>query len=338
MEKLSGGITNKLQSFLLTFVYEGIEKRFELVLKAYDELTGLWLRACRPGEDRRRYFREFQVLQSLEAVNFLAPKAYLCEVNPSFLGYPFIIMSKEKAIQENGVHLHSFASALAQLHNLEAKNLRIESLKFPKSDISFAVERCICLRQYMAETRHYRHLRKVFDYAIKWLESNANECKCSRYCLVHGEYHPGHTLITTDNKLEVIDWESAQIGDPAFDVGYAYHMIKLMNSETHSNNGKGLAERFISEYSHEFRGDIYQNLEFYKIVGLLGVAEVVSSYVSCPVEAYKRFGNKALVQSLVFPVPHANYLFKKWLNDDFLVNFLSYSLNFIETFNEKNLK
>ena len=188
----------------------------------------------------------------------------------------------------------------------------------------------------MAETRHYRHLRKVFDYAIKWLELNASECKCSKYCLVHGEYHSGHTLITNNNVLEVIDWESAQIGDPAFDVGYAYHMIKLMNNETHAKNGERLAERFISEYSHNFHGDIYQNLEFYKIVGLLGVAIVVSSYVSCPAEAYKRFGNKAMVQSLVFPIPHANYLFKRWLSNDFLVNFLSYSLNYIETFHRMN--
>ena len=113
-------------------------------------------------------------------------------------------------------------------------------------------------------------------------------------------------------------------------------MIKLMNNDTHPNDGERLAERFISEYSHNFHGDIYQNLEFYKIVGLLGVAIVVSSYVSCPAEAYKRFGNKALVQSLVFPVPHANYLFKRWLSNDFLVNFLSYSLNYIETFHRMN--
>ena len=117
---------------------------------------------------------------------------------------------------------------LANLHNLNVKDLGIQSLRFPKDDFEFARNRLVCLKQYLNETRHYRDLKKDFNYALNWLESNVEVTNCPKYCLIHGEYHPGHTLITSDNRLKVIDWENVQIGDPAFDVGYAYHMIKLM--------------------------------------------------------------------------------------------------------------
>ena len=331
IKSLSGGMTNNINSFLLTFTDQGLEKRFELVLKVYAGLNGLWQRVCRPDEDCRRYEREFQVLRGLELVNFPVPKAYLCECDPFFFGYPFLIMSKEKVIQESSTRVDSFAATLANLHNLDVKQLGIKSLRLPKDDVAFAVERHICLKEYMNETRHYKVLKRVFNYAINWLELNIAKNKCSQYCLVHGEYHPGHALRTNDNTIEVIDWESVQIGDPAFDVGYAYHMVKLMHNEENSSEGEKTAERFISEYSRNFKGDINKRLEFYKIVGLLGVAIVVSSWISSPIEAYKRFGNKALARSLLYPIPNANSLFKRWINDDFLVNFLKYSVQYIDS-------
>jgi aminoglycoside phosphotransferase (APT) family kinase protein len=332
IKKLSGGMTNNIYSFSLTFSEKGFEQQLDLVLKAYTDFVSLWLRAYHQDEDRRRYIREFQALKSLAAVGFPVPEAYLCECDSFFLGYPFLIMHKEKVKEESVIHIDSFAATLARLHNLKVKELGIKSLGYPKDDIAFARERQICLKQYLTETRHYRGLKKDFNYAMSWLESNTAENTCPQYCLLHGEYHPGHALTTNANILEVIDWESVQIGDPAFDVGYAYHMIKLMHgNDKNSHYGNGLAERFVSEYSRNFKGSISKRLEFYKVVGLLGVAIVASSWISSPIDAYKSFGNKALVRSLLFPIPYANNLFKRWLNNDFLIDFLKYSAQYIDS-------
>jgi thiamine kinase-like enzyme len=187
------------------------------------------------------------------------------------------------------------------------------------------------LKHYLTETRHYRDLKKDFNYAISWLESNVAENNCPKYCLIHGEYHPGHVLTTNDNGLSVIDWESVQIGDPAFDVGYAYHVIRLMNSGKNSNAGEEVAERFILGYSRNFQGDVRRRLEFYKVVGILGLAIVVSSWISSPVEAYRRFGYRSLERALAFRFPYSQFLVKRWLNSDFLVSYLQYSQDFIKT-------
>jgi aminoglycoside phosphotransferase (APT) family kinase protein len=330
--KLSGGLTNNTYSFLLTFVNGKSEQSFDLILKSYTENVGLWFKTSRPGEDARPYVREFQVLKGLARVGFPVPIVYLCECDSFFLGHPFVIMRQEKVIQERVSKLDCFAATLARLHNLKVKELGIKSLGYPRDNIAFARERQICLKQYLIENRHYRELKKDFNYAINWLESNTAENKCPQYCLLHGEYHPGHALTTNANTLKVIDWESVQIGDPAFDVGYAYHMIKLMyDNDKNSRYGNGLAERFVSEYSRNFKGDIAKRLEFYKVVGLLGVAIVVSSWISSPIDAYKSFGKKALARSLLYPIPHAYHLFKRWLDNDFLVDFLKYSVQYIDS-------
>jgi aminoglycoside phosphotransferase (APT) family kinase protein len=240
-------------------------------------------------------------------------------------------MHKEKTIQQSVSKLDCFGATLADLHNLNVKELRIQSLRFPKEGVEFARERLICLKHYLNETRHYRDLKKDFNYAIDWLESNVAVNKCPKYCLIHGEYHPGHTLTTNDNRLEVIDWENVQIGDPAFDVGYAYQMIRLMYKDKSSNSGEEAAERFVSEYSSNFRGDVHQRLEFYKVVGILSVAIVVSSWISSPVEAYRSFGYKSFARALAFPFLRSQFFVNRWLNSDFLVSYLHYTQDFIET-------
>lgn len=208
--------------------------------------------------------------------------------------------------------------------------LGVKSLGFPNNNSAFAKEWPIRLRQLMNETKHYRSLKKDFNHAISWLELNAADNACPKYCLIHGEYHPGHTLITPDSQMKVIDWEGVEIGDPAFDVGYAYHMVKLMCNLKNADSGERAAEQFISEYEKNFQGDVRERLEFYKVVGVLGVAIEVSSWVSNPSIAYKRFGRKALPIVFAYPFRCFNFVSKKWLNSDFLLSYLEYSQDFIE--------
>ena len=331
IKKLSGGMANNVYAFLLKFNKEGSEQGLNLVLKGYNENVRLWFKIYHPDEEVRPYVREYDTLKALAIVGFPVPQVYLYESDSFFLGYPFLIIRQEAIARESVSKLNSFATTLADLHNLKVANLGIKSLRLPKDDSEFARERLICLKQFLKETRHYRFLKKDFDYAISWLESNVAYNNCPKYCLIHGEYHPGHALLTNNNRLSVIDWESVTIGDPAFDVGYAYHMVKLMYNDKNSKIGEETAETFVSEYSKQFHGDVNQRLEFYKIVALLGVAVAVSSWVMDPLAVYKRFGNEALARAIAFPFLRSNFLAKRWLNQDFLVSYLQYSRDYIET-------
>jgi len=331
IKKLSGGMTNNVYSFLLRFITGESEHFLNLVLKGYSEKVGLWFKVSYPDEEVRKHIREYDTLQALQKIGFPASKVFLCESDSFFLGYPFLIMGQETVIQESISDINSFADTLASLHNLEVEKLGIKSLSFPEDRSDFVWHRLRCLKQFINETKHYGFLKKNFDYAINWLESNAKDNTCPKYCLIHGEYHPGHTLVTNKNRLTVIDWESATIGDPAFDVGYAYHMVKLMCNEKNSNSGEMAAKQFVSEYSKNFQGDVHRRLEFYKVVGILGVAVVVSSWMSNPLEANKLFGRKALARALVFPFFRSSFFVKRWMNADFLVSCLQYSQDFIQT-------
>ena len=329
--KIAGHINNDLYSFSLTFLKDGNEQRFDLVLKTYCENVACWYKRTRPAEDVRKYAREFQTLKSLGGVGFPVPIVYLCESDSFFLGYPFVIMNKEKIVNESINTLDCSAVTLARLHNLNVAELEIKALIFPRDDAAFANEWLSRLKQFLKETKHYRGLKKDFDYAIQWLESNVADNNCPQYCLIHGEYHPGHTLMTDDNILKVIDWEDVDIGDPAFDVGYAYHVIKLMNDKKNPDSGDKVAEQFVSEYAKNFRGDIQQRLEFYKVVGILGVTIEISSWIRNPLKAYKLFGQKAFARTLAYPFLPLHIVNKKWMNADFLVSYLQYFQEFVET-------
>ena len=87
--------------------------------------------------------------------------------------------------------------------------------------------------------------------------------------------------------MVVLDWDSIEIGDPAFDVGYAYHFVKFFIDPKDPNSTERIAERFVSEYMRNFHGDISRSLDFYKVVGILGTSIYYSSGLSNPIYAYK---------------------------------------------------
>ncbi len=324
VKRLSGGLTNNVYSFMLKFNQGDSEKSLNLVLKGYTNEVGLWFNNYHSDEEVRPYVREYDTLKALEHIGFPASQACFCEHDSFFLGYPFLIMSQESVAKNSITNLDIFTTTLAALHNLEPDKLDIKSLRFPEDSFEFARDQIACLEHFVKETKHYRFLRKDFNYAIDWLESNVADNGCPKFSLIHGEYHPGHTLFSNSNKLTVIDWESVMIGDPAFDVGYSYHMIKLMyNEET--------AENFLSDYAKHFRGDVRPRLAFYKLVALLGVAVEVSSVILNPLNTYKYFGNRALARALVFPFARSISLSKKWLNENFFMLYLQYCQEFIET-------
>lgn len=46
-----------------------------------------------------------------------------------------------------------------------------------------------------------------------------NEIKTDEWAVCHGDMNHNNWMLTEDNELFLIDWESALIGDPAFDIG-----------------------------------------------------------------------------------------------------------------------
>jgi aminoglycoside phosphotransferase (APT) family kinase protein len=294
--KIGGGISNDIFSLSLTYLDGRTLQNRDLILKTYLDNINPVMKAYIHDEDLRKCLREFRVMRSLGRIGFPVPEAYLCECDSRFLGYPFIIMQKEELIQKSiNEIVDGFASTLASLHNLKVDEIEIAFLRTPEDKYAFARRWPIHFNHYLnLETKHDKRLKKDFSLAIHWLNSNISNNYCPQYCLLHGDYHPGNICVTKASRMIVLDWDSIEIGDPAFDVGYAYHFIKFFSDPKNPNSAERAADRFVSEYVRNFHGDISRTLAFYKVVGILGTSIYYSSGLSNPIYAYKYHRRKVM--------------------------------------------
>ena len=106
-------------------------------------------------------------------------------------------------------------------------DLGINALRVPKNGSTYVKELLIRYKWLLETTRHNGAVKKSLDLAVNWLNLNVSNCRCPRYSIVHGDYSPANALITEDSRMIITDWESVEVGDPALDVGFAYHAIRL---------------------------------------------------------------------------------------------------------------
>jgi len=55
--------------------------------------------------------------------------------------------------------------------------------------------------------------------ALQFLKERLPSVKVSNWSVCHGDVHHNNWMMTEDNQLYLIDWDSATIGDPALDIG-----------------------------------------------------------------------------------------------------------------------
>ncbi len=300
----SRAIGNDVYSFVFTYRDLSRERQINLILKAYGKSLDPVLRASSNRENFDRCVKEFQVLRSLESVNFPVPKAYLCEDDLQVLGYPFIITLKEELNQNVIVDMDCFAKNLFLLHSIDVGTLGIEAIKPPGDMYAFARQNIFYIKNYLNLYPIHKNkgLMKDFDLAIHWLESNVTKSSCQTYCLIHGDYRAGfNTFLTRGSGMVVTDWEDAAIGDPAYDVGSAYARERV-------DLGKETADRFVQEYLRYHDGDVTGRLLFYELIAYLRLAITHNAVLSNPLRAYEIRGPKAF---LSFPFLNLPFVAKR---------------------------
>lgn len=324
LKKVGGGVRSDVYTFILIYTINDVRQVCNLVLKVFEENVHPILNI-----DFHDYLvceREFQVMKNLARVGFSVPRVYLCEKDSSFIGAPFILMFQEKPIYKRLVKFDYFAKTLASLHNLNVVELGIEALTPPKDGYAFAKFWQIHINQLLKYSKHHKKLKKSFEKAASWLESKSSDVYCPRYSLLHGDFHPGNVIMTNKFRLSVIDWEGAEIGDPAFDVGYSYHYVKLFSDEISPALKQKTADGFVSEYMRNYQGEIRSRLEFYKVLGVLRMAIYLSASISNPVTFHNHYGPKALI---MFPFARWPFV-AKVAGCEFEMSWLQYFEEFLE--------
>jgi aminoglycoside phosphotransferase (APT) family kinase protein len=249
------GATSLVYSFYLTYLSKGLKQQKEFVLKFYKHIS-------------EKSVLVFSLLKTLKEYNIPVPNAYYFEADSRTLGKPFIIM--EKIIGKNARHflnddlnaqiiVDKMAETLARVHKLDINHL--QNSKILRKQYELRKQRLLkiwfFIKKRCPNFLGFCPLReRRFVTAVKQLEEV--KLRKHRHTLLHMDYEPDHVLVSNDNFI-IVDWRDASIGDPAFDVAWTYHKLRLGRERAKVD----LGEYFVMSYE-KYLGRRLVNLEFWK--------------------------------------------------------------------------
>jgi aminoglycoside phosphotransferase (APT) family kinase protein len=283
------GATSVMYSFTVTCISEGSKKRKDFILRLYKE-----------GNEKNGP-KELLLLKTLKEHNLPVPTAYYFEANSKILGKPFLILEKieGKNAQQyltDDVNaqliIDKMAENLAKLHKLDpnciqnTKTLQqlYEIRQHQLSKIRFFIKkRCINFLGFCPPRQ------RKFIAAVKRL-ADVKPIK-TRPAILHMDYEPDH-IIVSDGQFIIVDWGDASIGDPAFDVAWTYHKLRL-GRETAKVD---LGEYFVKRYE-KYMEQRLVNLQFYKNMVII---ELALKFGLTPFKARADLWNYAKIVDLFF--------------------------------------
>jgi aminoglycoside phosphotransferase (APT) family kinase protein len=198
--------------------------------------------------------------------------AYVLEDSGKVLGKPFIIMERIRHTDYNDVHevVDAAARSLVQIHDLD--HSEVAPIIKPKGDYPqrelqgikalILVSAFSTIRLPLAYRKYWRCANDIKDAPVE-----------PRLRLIHGDYGLDNTIYTSD-RTYVVDWESADIGEPTFDVAYAYNFLDF-DDEMEKRYEDKLSDRFLGSYSRH--GGTIRDLQFYRRLAALKVSVLLDA-------------------------------------------------------------
>lgn len=265
IHRLKGqGATSVMYSFALTYISEGLKQRKDFVLRLYKE-----------GSEKNG-LKEFSLLKTLKEYNIPVPTAYCFEADNRIMGKPFMIM--EKIMGKNASHylkdeveaqiiIDKMAEILAKLHKVDPNC--IQNSNVLQQQYELRQQRLLKIR-FFINKRCMNFLgfcplrERRFIKAVKRLEEAKS--KNFRPTLLHLDYEPDHVLVS-NGQFVIVDWGEASIGDPAFDVAWTYHKLRLGREMAKAD----LGEHFVKSYE-KYMGQRLVNLQFCKDMVAIEIA------------------------------------------------------------------
>jgi aminoglycoside phosphotransferase (APT) family kinase protein len=311
-----------MNSFRVTYSLKGLERRTDYILRIYK----------RHGHEKGPW--EFAVLKALKQNNMPVPAAYCLETDERIAGKPFIIMewisgkSASHLLREEMealVTVDKMAKTLAMIHKVDPNclhhpELMQERQKFAQRKLletKFLINN-ICMAR-LSPFRGSKYIRAVKQ--LEGIKTNGH----FRPSILHGDFGPDHVLVQ-DGQFVVVDWEGASVGDPAYDVGWTYHALKLegrmiidhalIEANELDRVKVHLGEHFVECYEN-YAGEKLANLDFYKNLAAVKLALFFDEFLPPSIfwifenllsHRFKRMIKGAL--SIGNPSPFRNYCTK----------------------------
>jgi len=238
---------------------------------------------------------DYAVLKAVEATNIPAPKPYILGLDPTLLGGPFIVLSKDSGrtfdlfkpkhqlqlmeYWENNTPLpEDVLDNLIKIHNAPVENFSFLP-KAPSAEETgaYEIERC---RQIAEEIGM---ARDPFIYFIfQWL--NEFKPETGYLTMVHGDFHIRNVLIDHHRVSSVLDWELTRISNPLFDLAYMcipYLAGKVFTKGSPYACGLLPKDVLIREYERKTNRKVKpQEFQFWRVLSTLSLLLIIETGVS----------------------------------------------------------
>jgi aminoglycoside phosphotransferase (APT) family kinase protein len=284
LHEISDGWENEVYSFALADA--AVDRaREELILRIY------------PGNDAsHKATREFEAMRRLRLVGFPVPQVLWLELDPAWLGRPFVIMEKIPGRSISQVYEASSAERqqellalcgrlLVDLHALEWRSV------VPEDAPAAAGTPAIMQRELVQAQAKGDSLRQQeFSAVFEWLRERFSQVRWGAPCLVHRDYHGENILLRDDGAAFVIDWGSIRVSDRRSDLGWT-----LLLSSTY---GAPEMRPLILEAYERSAGCRMEDLDYFDVVACLRrLSDISGSLDQGPAQLGMRPGVEELMRN-----------------------------------------
>ena len=261
---LASGWESKIYSFKLFFVDT---KEHDLVLRAYQ------------GDNTdAKATNEFSIMRTLSDLNIPVPKVYVLDISRTLLANNFIIMDY--------IHGTLMGDRMIENKNNKTKILElfrsivliqqsIHSLPItPFSELTSPFKESKDNNFIQTFLNYYSQIlltlqTPIFNDLLCWLKQHSAHESDINMGLLHLDFHPWNALITEDEKVFIIDWPTAMIGDIRFDIAWSLLLTKHEFFSAFDND-------FLNIYKNIYSSDKLKDLNYF--ICLAGLRRLVDAY------------------------------------------------------------
>ncbi|MEM2904901.1 MAG: phosphotransferase [Candidatus Bathyarchaeia archaeon] len=222
--------------------------------------------------DGKKAGEEFRLLGFLHGRGLPVPRVYLLGEDRKVLGKPFILMERICAERPADAQemLDSAARSLAAIHSLDGDELQgiLEKKDdYPSRELRSikalaAVSAFSTLKLPTTSLRCWRYASRLGKEPVK-----------PRLKLIHGDCGFDN-MVYSRGKAYLIDWESADIAEPTYDVAYAYNLLEFQEKLA-GRPQLELPEMFLEAYKRN--GGTLRDLPFYRKLAALKLLALIDA-------------------------------------------------------------